>query len=167
MFKYRVENLLDAFDRGDVNVVAHQANCFNAMGAGIAKQIAIRYPIAKEVDDKTERGDMNKLGNISIASLGDKAIFNLYGQYMPGQETKYAAQRLCLYKMQVKMGPYLKHVKLGIPQIGCGLGGGNWPLVYSIIMEELVHTNTTIYVLDEKFVPADHKHLIEDSSNAN
>jgi O-acetyl-ADP-ribose deacetylase (regulator of RNase III) len=37
-------NLLDAFDKGEVNVIGHIVNCQGVMGSGIAKSIKERYP---------------------------------------------------------------------------------------------------------------------------
>lgn len=39
-------DLLDLFDADVFNIIAHGCNCQGNMGAGIAKQIATRYPIA-------------------------------------------------------------------------------------------------------------------------
>ena len=62
-------NLLDAFDRGDVDVIAHQCNCFCIMGSGIAPQIAKRYPAAYAADKATVKGDANKLGDFTRAII--------------------------------------------------------------------------------------------------
>lgn len=35
-------NLLDAFDRGDVDIIAHQCNCFCNMGSGMMHCLNMR-----------------------------------------------------------------------------------------------------------------------------
>ena len=42
-------NLLNSFEK-DFNVILHGCNCFSTMGAGIAKQIAEKYPEAYRAD---------------------------------------------------------------------------------------------------------------------
>ena len=81
-------NLLDAFDRGDVDVIAHQCNCFCNMGSGIAPQIAKRYPAARAADNTTIKGDSDKMGTFTRAIISrdvdgeiidDGIVYNLYG----------------------------------------------------------------------------------------
>ena len=152
-------NLLDAFDRGDVDVIAHQCNCFCNMGSGIAPQIAKRYPGAEAVDSATIKGDSDKLGtftcaivsrNVNGETIDNGIVYNLYGQFRYGgqrMQTNYDALAAALKAMQndlIKLGKadYI----VGLPLIGCGLGGGDWEVVSKIINE--VFTNEVyIYVL--------------------
>ena len=60
-------NLLD-FPYG-INVIAHSCNTLNVMGAGIAEQIANRYPEAKEADDVADKAGQNDLGEFSVADI--------------------------------------------------------------------------------------------------
>ena len=103
-------NLLDAFDRGDVDVIAHQCNCFCNMGSGIAPHIAKRYPPAHAADNATVKGDANKLGAFTRAiiprtvygySINDGIVYNLYGQYgygSNGVNTKYERLKQAMQK---------------------------------------------------------------------
>jgi len=45
-------------------------------------------------------------------------------------------------------------MKVGLPKIGAGLGGGDWSIISKIIEEELGEFDVTIYVLDEKEIPS-------------
>ena len=150
---YKVRSLIEAFKDGEVNVIAHQANCFNKMGSGIAPQIAKAFPKAKEADDNTVKGDHRKLGSVSRANVSEGYIYNLYGQYYPGKNTDYAALRQALRHMASQLYLLKGSAKIGLPKIGCGIGGGDWEIVSDIIKEELSGFEVIIYVLHEYEIP--------------
>lgn len=142
-------DLIKAFKSGQVNVIAHQCNCYCTMGAGLAKSIKQKYPEAYEADLYTEDIDPQvKLGSYSYTVIKTESlldehgmIFNLYGQLGYGtksQQTDYNALRNSLRSMckflQLKAEP----VRVGLPcNLGCGLAGGDWSIVSQIIKEEL------------------------------
>ena len=69
------------------DVIVHGANCFNTMGAGIAGQIARKYPQAYKADADFEIpvGSINRLGTFSYTSIEKKGvIINAYTQYRTG-----------------------------------------------------------------------------------
>lgn len=154
MIKYKVKSLLDAMDDGEVNIIAHQANCFHRMGSGIAPLIAAKWPQVREVDRQTPNGDLRKLGSVSRAEVGKGFVYNLYGQYYPGRNTDYEALRESLQKMSKDLIG-LEGVKIGLPKIGCGIGGGDWTVVSKLIEEELWWADVTVYVLNQSEIPAE------------
>lgn len=82
MLKYKKGCLIKAAKSGEVDVIAHQCNCFNNMGAGIAPQIKKAFLEAWEADKATIKGSKEKLGKISGATIGNTlTVLNLYGQY--------------------------------------------------------------------------------------
>jgi len=151
-------NLLDAFDRGDVGIIAHQCNCFCNMGSGIAPQIAKRYPAARLADNATTKGDSDKLGtftraiisrNVNGETIDDGIVYNLYGQYGyggNGVNTKYDRLKQAMQKMQQQLKDECDEGIIGLPLIGCGLGGGDWEVVSKII-NEVFSNEVHIYVL--------------------
>ncbi len=141
-------DLVEAFLRGDVNVLGHQANCFNTMGAGIALQIKQRLPQAYAVDCATLKGNPRKLGKMSCVTIGKGMVFNLYGQFNLGRNkrhTDYDALRSALRMMAVKLVDHKAAAKIGLTKLGCGLAGGDWTIVSAIIEEELSGFDVTIY----------------------
>ena len=123
---------------GEFDVIIHGCNCFNTMGAGIAKQIKNQFPEAYAVDCTTLKGDKNKLGTITIANIERNNIkfdiVNGYTQYSFGYSTaNYNAIRLVMQRVK-----YLYSGKrIGYPLIGAGLAGGDWNIISSIINNEL------------------------------
>lgn len=153
MIKYVKGNLLDAFANGDVNIIAHQCNCFNTMASGIAPQIARRWPTVREADDATLPGDKSKLGTFTNAWIEDGVVFNLYGQFYYGRsktgDTDYVALGTALNAMRKWIdNHYIADIPLiGFPKIGCGLGGGDWLVVSAMIEVVFDGMSVVIYEL--------------------
>lgn len=144
-------NLLD-FPYG-INTIAHCCNTMNVMGAGIAKQIADRYPEAKEADDECAKIGQNELGERSFAEveIDDEEnklphqtfgvnkrwckIYNLYTQdgIGFGREVNYEALYRNLHLMRNALNNDSNCV-LGLPyQMSSGLAGGSWEIVNAMI----------------------------------
>jgi O-acetyl-ADP-ribose deacetylase (regulator of RNase III) len=140
MIEYRYGCVASALKLGEISVIAHQANCFNTMNSGVAKAIRQLYPEVYAADCKTVKGDHRKLGGFTMATTLDGLVFNLYGQYDYGRDgkqyTDYEALRSSLKNMAYK----LRHLgflgKIGIPKLGCGLGGGDWEGEVKLIVEQ-------------------------------
>ena len=143
-------NLLD-FPNG-INMIFHQANTENIMGAGIAQQIRKRYPQAYKADkDLFIPKGRKRLGYYSQALVsGDskdyKLVVNLYGQRLGedsiwGFPTNYFALRDALWHSLEDVASYAGRYNepiCGFPfGMGCGLGGGDWKIVEYIIRETL------------------------------
>lgn len=138
-------NLIRLAKSGNYDFCMHGCNCHNTMGAGIALQIAQNFPYAKEADDKTISGDKKKLGKIIIAEGSPINVINCYTQYNFNRDFRqlnYEALYRCLEQIELNI-PKTKSIL--IPQIGCGLAGGNWNIVKTMIDEVLKYHNT-IYV---------------------
>ena len=140
MLKHAKGNLLDMADRGDFDIIIQGCNCFNAMGAGLAPQIAKRYPMAEEADNRTVRGSIGKLGNWTVAyNTHDTKhpvqfrIINAYTQYVTSQQGEdvfeYDAFKLILRKLAHQYGKQ----RYGLPYIGMGLAGGDKKRIMAMI----------------------------------
>lgn len=128
-------DLLDLFKQKEFTAIAHGCNCFHTMGAGIAGQIAKKFPNSLVVDKQTPRGYLPKLGRYSEAETEFGLILNLYTQYLPGVEettTLYSSIRRVFGRLNHDFNEN-KNFHLGIPKIGCGIAGGDWNNVSDII----------------------------------
>lgn len=127
-----------------VKLIAHQANCQNTMGSGIAKYLRSIYPEIYEADTECAKLNENKLGNVSFTETHDKkfVIVNLYGQNLYGtdsRKTNYEAYFCGLEKVRV-IAEELGNVNVGFPYLmGCALGGGIWEICEKMI--EVVFKN--------------------------
>lgn len=162
MLKYKVGDLIKAAVDGEVNVIAHCANCFNTMKSGIAPQIVKMFPEAGEVDNETLKGDKGKLGSATACydEFHNVTVVNLYGQYHYGREkgkvyVDYNALRESFGVMKNFMSQTTRYPRIGLPKLAAGLSGGDWNIIQQIIKDELTAYgyDVTIYVLDENEIP--------------
>ena len=142
-------DLLNAPER----IIAHVVNCMGVMGGGVALQIRKKYPEVyteyKEFCDN-KRPDGGKEDNRMYTMLGvadfvetrdHTFVYNLFAQFNYGTEKRqldYDALTECLNDMCQQINTYANfrdvEKKVAIPyMIGCGLAGGDWSKVCSII----------------------------------
>lgn len=148
----RIGNLLDLADAGEFDVIVHGCNCMNVMGAGIAKQIAHRYPAAYQADQATVRGAYEKMGRYTSAVVtrpdgSELVVVNAYTQYSiqgPQPRVSYSAVREAFSKIAMDFPTS----RIGLPMIGAGLAGGDWDVLVNIIRNELGNCDATVVVLE-------------------
>lgn len=134
-------NLITLAKQGQFDAIAHGCNCFNNMGAGIAKSIKQEFPEAYEVDYNTVKGDKRKLGGYTEVFIPeyDLIVFNLYTQYHYGMgkaNIDYRALAQCMEKLSIDY----PNLIIGMPKIGAGLAGGDWSKIEPIIERYLPNT---------------------------
>ena len=142
----------------DVNYICHQVNCQGKMGSGIAKSIKEKWPVVyknyiaeyNDIKDDILRNynSFEFAPDVSEVLLGDtqfvlvddnKSVINMFAQQYYGYDgrryTSYDAFWTCLGKMKNVIP---KGSKIGFPKgIGCGLGGANWKIIETMIIEVL------------------------------
>ena len=137
-------DLIKLAEEGMFDMIVHGANCFHCMNAGLAKQLATKYPQVLEADKKTKYGDPEKLGSYTSAYVEvDGNIFtvvNAYTQYKwsSGSDVfEYDAFQEFLNNQVEFLGYYnpssLRKKRIGFPQIGAGLAGGDWSRISKMI----------------------------------
>lgn len=126
------------------DVIAHGCNCFCVQKAGIAAGMAKEFKTDIFPLEMSKPGDFNKLGNIEAGKVGDLFVINAYTQFRPGANLDYSALALCLKKINHRF----KGMKLGLPQIGCGIAGGDWGLVKGLIEKYVTDLDVTIVIYD-------------------
>lgn len=142
-------DLIEMAKLGEFNYIMHGCNCFNMMGAGIAKTIANEFPEVSRTDALTSRGSIYKLGNYTttkVFAATEFQIVNLYTQYTGGPDFKIWALQSALYKFRMSrtIGEYDEPPIVGVPWIGCGIGGGNKKEVEKVLKEFSNHVNLVV-----------------------
>lgn len=151
-------DLIELAKEGQFDVIAHGCNCFNAQKSGIAKQMAAEFhtddPAKYKFESKSMFGDIRKLGNIesNVVYVGEGnmkklSVVNCYTQFTFSRNevvADYEAIALCMKKL----ANLFAGKAIGLPKIGCGLGGGDWRIVSNIIERELSNCDVTIVVKD-------------------
>lgn len=132
-------------------IIMHGCNCFNTMGAGVAKYLATKWPAVRVADSETLKGDRNKLGTVIFVNVVFNplvTVANCYTQYTYWKKDQRQVNYEAVYRCIEIVNQYA--LKYGITdvravKIGCGLAKGNWHVVKS--MFEVVMPYTTIYTL--------------------
>lgn len=153
MVTYVKGDLLDS----NCDYICHQVNCMGVMGAGIAKQIKGRYPEVYDAyrdryDDYIQFNNESLLGSIDIVPISGKPgqhVINMYSQNKCGG----AGRRYTSYDAFANA---LHHIRKAVPveasiafpkNIGCGLGGGNWNIIFPMI-SEILAKDRNIYIYE-------------------
>lgn len=139
-------NVLEAFANNKYDGIIQGCNCFHAMASGFAPQVVSQYPIAQEVDNKTEYGDWGKLGDYSRADTVNGMIINGYTQYRPGRcpaDQLYANIR----ELFTRLNKEYAGMVFGIPKIGSGVAGGDWDTIAKIIQETTPNIGIDVYYI--------------------
>ena len=119
--------------------ITQQVNGMGIAGAGLALQIAQMYPKWKDsyiqYCRKYGKGDPSSLlGKVHYAQRDNLIIASIFGQVRPGRGvmTQYGALGVGLRDVGTLSKD--KGLPLYIPyKIGCGLAGGDWTKVSSLI----------------------------------
>ena len=148
-------NLLDF--PNEIDFIAHSCNTQNVMGAGIARAIKDRYPNAYSADCHAMMNNDNQLGWYSFAvtdATQNKGIYNMYTQDKIGgnRAVNYEAFYVALKKVADHIEWQSKHEDekkaLGLPYgISCGLAGGNWGVIFSMINDILIDRSFKTYIV--------------------
>lgn len=147
MIQYIKGDLLSSNER----YIAHGCNAQGVMGAGIALAIKKKYPYAwKEYREKyADFVHGLSLGDVLPAEgkAGDPVIFNCvtqeyYGRAPNMRYVSYDAIDKCFRSISYTHSG----ITLGIPKIGCSLGGGSWPVVEAIL-NEITDLHFNVYEL--------------------
>jgi hypothetical protein len=133
-------------------VIIQQVNCQGVMGAGLALQIAKKWPVVKEeyldaCHHGTSFGEDGfrvavELGSTIFTHVAnDLIVFSIFGQKFYGRDPNV------VYTNYVGLGKGLRDVAdcvkgsklpVYIPHgLGCGLAGGDWKIVTEIIKQEI------------------------------
>ena len=154
----------DIFKIGGIQVVAHQCNCQNTFGSGIARTIREKFPEAYEADCQATKEGVNKLGNISFAEVRQRDytdirfIFNLYGQNLGtdynklyDRKTDYEALFTALQKMNNLCARTADNLTVAFPwKMGADRAKGDWRIVERLI--EVAFDNYTGRVMIVHYV---------------
>lgn len=146
--KQLIGNILDT----NCDLLVHQVNGLGVMGAGLAKQIAGRYPhVERDYKRFVLGGDRNAqdlLGECLILKASDTLrIANVFGQAGVGRDkrqTDYDALKRGLDA--VANVARKEKLSVAIPyKLGCGLAGGNWDIVETMIDLAFANVDVSIY----------------------
>lgn len=143
----------DLFNTPGLRAYAHGCNCAGTMDAGVAVAFKKRWPrMFAEYAARCADGRFH-LGDVFVWSEGDEVVYNLATQEHWKKKAKLPALTRAL-KKTVELAAHAGINRVGLPRIGAGLGGLEWPRVKSVLAAVGGETAVTLLVF-EQFVRAE------------
>lgn len=137
------------------NIIGHQVNCQGVMGAGLAKKIRSEHPIVflkyKQLVNKYSNNKEILLGNTQVIKINEnKYVANLFGQFYYGMGKRHTDYKSLYKALQILKKKAKKHnLTVALPYgLGCGLAGGDWNIVLSLINKAFEDYEVTIYKIN-------------------
>ena len=132
-------------------IICHQVNCKGTMGRGIAKTFRLVFPHAYSNYLEVCKNQENLLGHsiFCIEDTGESCCMFAQADWGGcGCNTDYAAFRSCCKEIKKYVDLRYRNMPINMPyKIGCGLGGGDWTIVKSILEEEFDGYNVILWRL--------------------
>ena len=131
----------DLFEQTDLDALAHGCNTQGLMGAGIARTFRAEYPEMFQQYVVQCGAKRAKPGGLFLwkdpwASTklrgAPKYVFNLFTQEKPGRNAKLEYLYPAFSDMY-QAASWLGVKSIGLPEIGCGIGGLEWDDVEGIL----------------------------------
>ena len=133
-----------------IQFVAHQVNCLGVFGAGVAKCIREKHPDVytkyKELCEESSPEELFGTSYVCKCNNYNRAIINLFGQYQyrtikrqTDCMTDYTALRNAIIdSIEYIRNEYMREdgcqIVIAIPyNMSCGLAGGDWGIVSSML----------------------------------
>lgn len=113
--------------------LAHGCNCRGVMGAGIARQFAEFWPsMYFEYRRRCDHGEFGLGSVMTYRTASGLVVFNLGTQLDPGPTASLDAVGESVSSM-VRQAKDMSLPAIGMPRIGCGIGGLDWRDVRSML----------------------------------
>jgi len=134
-------NIFNSTCDGLVNPV----NCIGVMGKGLALEFKKRYPLNFKAYYDECKANRLRPGIIFTFNEAGKLIINFPTKVHWREQSsyEYIEAGLQALKMLIKK-QYIKSI--AIPKLGCGLGGLNWPIIRSIMINNLYNIDIDIVI---------------------
>jgi O-acetyl-ADP-ribose deacetylase (regulator of RNase III) len=143
----------DLFHTEGLRAYAHGCNCAGAMDSGVALAFKKRWPrMFEEYSLRCADGRFH-LGDVFVWNEGDEVVYNLAIQEHWKKKSQIPALARAAKKM-VELATHAGIERVGLPRIGTGLGGLDWPRVKKVLNEIGAETTVTLVVF-EQFVRAE------------
>ena len=134
-----------------MKIIAHCCNDIGAWGAGFVLAISRRWRRPQQCF--SESGGITPLGGVQFVEVEpDIIVANIIGQHGCGFDEK--GMPPIRYDAVAKGLEAVAHLaksmgcSVHMPRIGCGLAGGEWPIVEKIIIDALCAVDVPVFVYD-------------------
>jgi O-acetyl-ADP-ribose deacetylase (regulator of RNase III) len=143
----------DLFNTPGILAYAHGCNCAGTMDAGVSVAFKKRWPAMFEDYAARCADGRVHLGDVVLWTEGEVSVYSLAIQEHWKKRAKLAALSRAVRRM-VSLAEHAGVAQVGLPRVGAGLGGLEWPRVKSAL-EEIGAETTVTLVAFEQFVRAE------------
>lgn len=134
---YRVGNVLDAREEQGATVIGHVVNDCGAFGAGIAAQIAERWPLAKEEYLRWYKSRSSFCLGQTMATAVEPRVFVVHLLAQRGLPSRHNPTPLDLSALALALGRMARFSSMvggaHLPRIGAGLARGDWNQIEPLV----------------------------------
>lgn len=135
-------------------IIVHICNDIGGWGKGFVMAISKRWKKPEsEYREWFQSGENFNLGEIQMVQVEEDIwVCNMIGQHKTISSSKgippirYEAVEKCLEKVSIEASKI--NASIHMPRIGCGLAGGKWEEIESIITKTLLKGDVEVYVYD-------------------
>ena len=142
----------DIFESEGLKAFAHGCTCSGTMDSGVAAAFKKRWPRMFEEYALRCADGRFRLGDVYVWNEGDQVVYNLAIQEHWKTRPKLAALVKALDRT-VELASHAGIARLGLPRLGAGVGGLDWPRVRKVLVEAGAKTDIELVVF-EQFVRA-------------
>ena len=120
-------------------VIVQQVNCLGVMGAGLAKQIATKWPVVKLHYTNLCRGfeahSPELMGEVQFVEVSESVyVANLFGQNGYGRGQCFTDYTVYPRALKSLLQAPVQSPQVYIPYgLGCGLAGGDWSVMEPLL----------------------------------
>lgn len=141
-------NLITFAEQGFFDVIVQGCNLKGVMGAGIAREIAGRYPEALIADRGSLHLPYDRLGAYTMATVESPfgygfTIVNAYTQRATSRHSRQVDYD-AVANVFALIAQNFEGKRIAYPRIGAGLAGGDWDIINGIIQNTLAGTSHTL-----------------------
>ena len=142
---------------GEIAVIVHICNNIGKWGKGFVLSISKRWKLPETKFKESFYLGQSDLGQVQFVQVEDDIVVaNMVAQdgiYPKNgvQPIRYDGLRTCLSAVRAHVKHCSEIEAVHMPRIGCGLAGGDWNMIETIIIEELVAhgVSVKVYELDK------------------
>jgi O-acetyl-ADP-ribose deacetylase (regulator of RNase III) len=140
----------DLFHTDGLRAYAHGCDCAGGMDSGVAVAFKKKWPLMYEEYRARCQDGRFRLGDVFAWNEGGEVVYNLGIQEQSTQKAKVVALTKSL-KTMAELAQKEGIERVGLPRIGTGQGGLDWPRVKKVLSEVGRETSVT-FVVFEQFI---------------
>jgi O-acetyl-ADP-ribose deacetylase (regulator of RNase III) len=138
----------DLFHTDGLRTYAHGCDCAGQMDKGVAVAFKKKWPLMYEEYRARCQDGRFRLGDVFAWNEGDEMVYTLAIQ----EQSTHKAKLSTLAKSLATMTELARKAgieRVGLPRIGTGLGGLDWPRVKKVLSEVGRETSVTLVVFEQ------------------